>query len=134
MCYQRHPRDVINDPKAARSLYEFALTGRSAYIFIYMPYFSDKDEADEEGRTALHVAARDGHMGCVYRLAQGGTNVLAQDKSGNTALHLAAENGHTEVAVFLASKRFYMLSTRNANGQTASDLAVLHRRVCLIWR
>ena len=77
---QHHPSEVLRDAKAAKSLYSFALSGLSAYIHIYMPYLRDKEEADENGMTALHIASRDGHMGCVYRLVQGGANTFAQDK------------------------------------------------------
>ena len=51
----------------------------SAYIHIYMPFFHDKNEADETGATALHVACRDGNMGCVFRLVEGGSDLLVQD-------------------------------------------------------
>jgi hypothetical protein len=44
-----------------------------------MPYFNDKNEADEAGKTALHIACQMGNIGCVFRLVEGGASLVAQD-------------------------------------------------------
>lgn len=51
---------------------------------------------DEEGATALHFAAREGHTAIVDRLFLMGAEA-ALDHWGRTPLHDAAENGQLKV-------------------------------------
>lgn len=51
---------------------------------------------DSKGRTALHLAARDGHGEMVKYLLSKGALQLA-DQADETPLHLAAERGHATV-------------------------------------
>jgi ankyrin repeat protein len=66
----------------------------------------DVDALDGNGRTALHLAALNGHVKVVeLLLAAPGIDVNAQISNGpdkgQTALHLAAANGHLEVVELL---------------------------------
>ncbi len=51
---------------------------------------ADKDEADHEGRTALHFACGYGEIQCVKVLLEAGADVNIIDHNKNTALHYAA--------------------------------------------
>ena len=51
---------------------------------------TDVNGADEQGRTALMLAAFDGHSGAVDLLLRRGARVDAQDAAGRTALMYAA--------------------------------------------
>jgi uncharacterized protein len=51
--------------------------------------------------TALHFAARNGHMEAVHALIAGKADINALDADGSNALILAALNGHPDVAVAL---------------------------------
>ncbi len=62
---------------------------------------ADKDEQDEEGRTALHFACGYGEMACVDALLQAKANLDAVDHNKNTALHYAAGYGQPEVVELL---------------------------------
>lgn len=96
---------------------------------------------DENGRTALHIAASEGYEE-VCRLLILINPQLADiiDEDGNTALHLAAFEGHKEVCELLISNmstysegfRQYMhywyenpIYAVNKNGSTALHLAAL---------
>ena len=60
---------------------------------------------DEDGRTALHLAAFNGHADIVEALLRHGADVNAKDKDGYTALHWAATLGHAEVAGRMSTLR-----------------------------
>ena len=62
---------------------------------------ADKDEQDEEGRTALHFACGYGEMACVEALLAAKANLDAIDHNKNTALHYAAGYGQPEVVELL---------------------------------
>jgi ankyrin repeat protein len=53
------------------------------------------------GRTALMIAATEGHLDVVRLLVEAGTDLNASDAEGSTALTLARSYGHLDVAAFL---------------------------------
>ncbi|CAI7894107.1 unnamed protein product, partial [Closterium sp. NIES-54] len=60
---------------------------------------ADAGVADDEGRTALHMAAANGHTEIARLLIQRGAPVNAVNRQGNTPLHWAAVNGRDSVSV-----------------------------------
>jgi ankyrin repeat protein len=78
------------------------------------------EAADEDGGTALMLAAFQGHTDTVNALA--GThnaNVEAAGKDGWTALMLAAGNGHTDTVNALAGTHNANVEAADKNGWTA---------------
>ena len=62
----------------------------------------DVDCVDEYGRTAIHVAARNGQLEPLKSLIELKSNINVKDKNGETALHLAAKHGqHRAVRILL---------------------------------
>ena len=55
------------------------------------------------GRTALMIAAAEGHADVVDLLIEAGSNVKIVDEEGSTAMILARNNGHLDVAAKLAA-------------------------------
>ena len=64
-------------------------------------YNLDINQVENEGKTALHIAAQQGNFNNVKLLVKRGISINQRDKNGTTALMLAAKNGHTEVITFL---------------------------------
>ncbi|KAJ3099705.1 hypothetical protein HDU96_010588 [Phlyctochytrium bullatum] len=62
------------------------------------------DTAPYGGLTALHAAAKHGHMQAVRLLLANGANILAQDNRGWTPLHFAVSGGHIQLARLLLLK------------------------------
>ena len=56
-----------------------------------------KENANENGDTPLHLAARVGDLGAVESLLASKANPDAQNKHDDGAIHVAAENGHVAV-------------------------------------
>jgi len=62
----------------------------------------DMDMGDYDGRTALHLAAAEGHTGCVkFLLEKCGVNVECQDRWGQTPMEEATRFGRSRVAAIL---------------------------------
>lgn len=67
--------------------------------------FSNKRLRDNQGRTALHLAALSGMADVVeWLIAQGGAELEARDRDKYQPLHWAAQNGHEEIVDMLISK------------------------------
>ncbi|KAL5708375.1 hypothetical protein ACHQM5_019175 [Ranunculus cassubicifolius] len=86
---------------------------------------------DSEGRTALHMAAANGHKGIVEYLIQNGVDLNAYNVEKNTALHWACLNGHIEVVktLIIAGADLAIL---NSYERSAVDEAVSHGKMAVI--
>ena len=62
----------------------------------------DLDYADAQGRTALMMAAKGGHVGCVSLLLDAGVNVRLLDREGCSALVVAIRSGYKDIAERIA--------------------------------
>ena len=63
--------------------------------------YTDINMRTREGRTALHLAASNGHVPTARFLLQTGADMNLVDNNGITALRLAAENGHLRAVKLL---------------------------------
>jgi ankyrin repeat protein len=72
---------------------------------------------DEEGDTALHIAAALNDTEVVTLLLGKGADIQARNNDGDTPLHRAADNGHVEVAQLLL-ERGARLDAANTVGET----------------
>ncbi len=79
---------------------------------------------DRDGKTALMLAAFEGHTATVQTLLANDVQVNTQAKDGATALMLAAARGHTDVVTALLAKGADVNLQHNT-GQTALMLAVV---------
>lgn len=85
---------------------------------------SHTGEKNGDGTTALHAAARGGHLAVVELLLEHGAQPELADAQGNTALMLACRHGHADVvnALLNASSQF-----SKSTGHGARATAVLRR-------
>lgn len=65
---------------------------------------ANKDEKDDEGRTALHFACGYGEIACARELIKAGADVDAKDGNDNTPLHYAAGYGQAEAIQLLLDR------------------------------
>ncbi len=62
-------------------------------------------KVDNNGDTALHLAAMKGNIPIIEFLLKKGANINAKDKFGATPLHLAAISGYTDSVKVLLGKK-----------------------------
>jgi len=81
-------------------------------IFIYfsstleLKHFGKILNFSQNGLNALHLAAKEGHVGVVKELLTRGAKIDAATKKGNTALHIASLAGQVGQSI----KRFTLVS------------------------
>lgn len=74
-------------------------------------------------RTALHVAAEEGHAGIVELLLKRGADTNIRNLDGKTALHIAAEKNHIEIVELLLDREGIDINAKDCYGNTALYLA-----------
>lgn len=107
--------------------------GRTAIHFAYdepeslgwlLQHGFTSDVQDEDGRTALMVAARSGVKQSIRILLDKSASLKIRDKRSWTALHHAAYDGQTEVGKMLLNKDPSILCYRNDHNLSALHLAI----------
>lgn len=100
-----------------------ALTGQNRLLEHLLRRGAKVQDADDQGRTALHVAASNNHLRVVAALLGAGADVNCQaTRGGETPLHLAAERGHLAICECLIFNKA-QLALKDEAGQTALELA-----------
>lgn len=82
------------------SFVEWAGTGDLSVVELFVEGGMPVDAAFG-GWTALHEAARNGHLSVVRYLTEQGADVLAVTESGRSVLDVALQGGHTEVVLYI---------------------------------
>ncbi|GET89986.1 ankyrin/TPR repeat protein [Leishmania tarentolae] len=82
---------------------------------------NDVDARDEQGRTAVHMAAANGHMPILEMLFQFNPQPNLPNDEGNTALHFAALNNRVAAAEALLAHG-WRAAEQNVMGKTALQL------------
>ncbi|KAM0907047.1 hypothetical protein ACQ4PT_016382 [Festuca glaucescens] len=87
---------------------------------------SISDARDSERRTALHLAAGEGHTKvCEYLIARLGVHVDPMDFHGETPLYKANEEGHVETV------RFLLTNKANPHAKSRLGITTLHQAATL---
>lgn len=107
--------------------FEAAREGSTDRLSAFIDAHYDLDTRDENGYTALILAAYHGQQAAVEQLLQAGANACSQDKRGNTALMGAIFKGEVSIARRLLNADC-ATDERNHSGQTAAMYAALFQR------
>ncbi|MCE1248668.1 MAG: ankyrin repeat domain-containing protein [Firmicutes bacterium] len=112
----------INNKPADSELLSAASKGDIPAIEKCLARGASLQSADNEGRTALHLAAYNGQFETVKFLIKKGAETNEKTKDGRTPLHLAAYNGNRDTADYLLEKGAN-LNAKDKDGETPLDLA-----------
>ncbi|CAI5516497.1 unnamed protein product [Closterium sp. Naga37s-1] len=82
-------------------LCRLASSSNSHQLVRLLEFGTDPNSADYDGRTALHVAAAEGHLNVVKVLLQGGASPSVRDRWHRTPMDEARDNNHTVVVATL---------------------------------
>lgn len=91
------------------------------------------DTQDEDGRTALHMAAANDYISIATVLLQAGANTEIKNASGNTALHWACVAGSSAMVDLLLAHGANPAAL-NAAGQAPIDGALDNDAVCTAFQ
>lgn len=139
-CYQSWTEDLLTDSVSTRHSscgVEAKCLARESIgeLLSLCGRYADINMRTREGRTALHLAASNGHVSTVRFLHQTGAIIDLTDNKGYTALQLAAGNGHLNVVKLLltagATLDFYQLgatlkSIVNSGHDSVANLLAWH--------
>uniref|UniRef100_A0A8C5EYW5 E3 ubiquitin-protein ligase MIB2 n=1 Tax=Gouania willdenowi TaxID=441366 RepID=A0A8C5EYW5_GOUWI len=81
-----------------------AAHGSATSMNLYRCLCSWQVDIKNQGKTALQVAAHQGHMEVVKALLQANSSIEVKDEDGDTALHYTAFGNQADIARFLLSK------------------------------
>lgn len=87
-------------------------------------WFAEDPIRQEDGRAAIHAAARSGHLHVVEMLIRRGADVNLKDMKGNTALLTATRAGHKNIARLLLAYGADPRETYKKLGSSSSLLGV----------
>eukprot|EP00300_Choanocystis_sp_HF-7_P014270 c18629_g1_i3.p1 GENE.c18629_g1_i3~~c18629_g1_i3.p1 ORF type:complete len:817 (-),score=202.50 c18629_g1_i3:68-2518(-) len=96
-----HIASHLGDPAILRVLLANKDTYTNPPSRCWINFRSKIDEQDSEGRTALIIAAHNGHLSATHALFAAGADPYVIDTAGLTAMMHATRQGHEEVAAQL---------------------------------
>ncbi|XP_028826659.1 NF-kappa-B inhibitor zeta isoform X2 [Denticeps clupeoides] len=121
---------LVPDKNGKMMLHQFVEQGRRAPVYVIakrMAGMEKLDVRDEEGKTALHLAAERNQHLMVSDLLCLGANVNKRDMYGKTCFHLSAENGYVRVLEvldkFMKGGLHVDMEIKDCNGLTALQSA-----------
>ena len=124
---QKPPTNSGSVPVLTSCLFKAVQTGSLALVMTLLSHPScDLLARDEEGNTALHIAASSGHHDIVQELASRYTTPSAgKNKEGHTPLHLACSKGWATCVTVLADRFPGDLMQKDEHGNLPLHLAAL---------
>ena len=119
------PPRAPEDMPEVENLIDAAKFNDAEAVEDFLDVGKDPNEADGQGRTALHYAAGTGNEEILVLLVEGGADLGAVDAKGNTPLHYAAGYGRPGAARALLEKGASP-AVLNGNGKRAVEVARLN--------
>ncbi|XP_065519285.1 synphilin-1 isoform X5 [Lathamus discolor] len=88
-----------------RRFFQINLLGKEKILLWLLQFMQEQgislDEVDQDGNTAVHIAAQHGYLGCIQTLVEYGANVTMQNHVGEKPSQSAERHGHTMCSRYL---------------------------------
>ena len=97
--------ETLADTLAPADLWAAARAGDTRHTEEFIQQGSSVDSRDSYGRTALMLAAMNGHAATVQKLLALGADATVLDRDGLSAAQHAKQHGHARVAELLGAGR-----------------------------
>ena len=120
--------DIYSFAGVKEAFHKAAGDGNLLVVDLLIKNGADVAASDNNGRTPLSWAARNGHEAVVRLLvAMGGVDVNSKDSKGQTPLSWAARNGHEAVVRLLVAMGGVDVNSKDSEGQRALPWAARNR-------
>ncbi|KAG8134512.1 hypothetical protein E2320_007637 [Naja naja] len=134
--YYGYNNGVNKDPEGLSdsnaSFLRAARAGNLDKVVEYLKGGIDINTCNQNGLNALHLAAKEGHVGLVQELLERGSAVdSATKQKGNTALHIASLAGQAEVVKVLV-KEGANINAQSQNGFTPLYMAAQENHIDVV--
>jgi len=96
--YEESERDRVN-------MFECCMRGKTDEVRAYLESSVDVNEADEDGVTALQIAAAKGHRNIVELLLRSNASVDLKNSAGMSPFLHACREGHADIVTVLINHR-----------------------------
>jgi hypothetical protein len=120
----------VNEPitqTGIRCLHQAVLSQRNEFVKLLIEiYNADVNVTDEQGKTALHLAAASGNEEAVDYLIQQGANVNAKTQGSETAVMKAVQSGLEPLARKLLLNYKCDVTVKNNQNKTVFDLIMVY--------
>ena len=114
---------LLGGCKSTKTVQELIMAGEIEKAKSFFTNQAEINNADRDGNTALHVAAKLNEADLVIFLIVKGADTELKNKSGDTPLHVAIENDAYEAARALTSLGADIFAL-NAKGKSALEIAI----------
>lgn len=114
-----------NDGPTISALNVAIKADRESIAKLLLSHGADTEIRDEEGSTALHIAAIHGQTSIVELLLLNNADIKSQNKNGLTILHIAAMHGRSSIVELLLSNGAD-ISSRDKRGLTVLAIAMMY--------
>ncbi|CAM9815590.1 unnamed protein product [Chrysoparadoxa australica] len=121
------------DRNGMTALLRAALVGCEEAVRELLALGADFEAHTERGSRPLHLAAGQGHLGCVIALLEAGASIDARGQYYDRAVDMASSNGHLDVVQELIRRGAALSSPAEYAGKGPLSLAASrgHQEVCL---
>ncbi|MFA6302931.1 MAG: ankyrin repeat domain-containing protein [Legionella sp.] len=111
--------DAVGDENKRNALHYAVIYGNPEIVSVCCQHSTDLDAKDNDGMTALMMAAKDGNLAAVEELIKKGATPLLIDSFGKNILHYAVESEHADLVAWILKNIKIDVNSKDEEGKTA---------------
>lgn len=111
--------DAVGDKNKRNALHYAVIYGNPEIVSVCCQQSTDLDAKDNDGMTALMIAAKEGNLSAFQDLIQKGAAPLLIDGFGKNILHYAVESERSDLVAWILENTKIDLNSEDGEGKTA---------------